>query len=192
MAADIASDLAPAGRKAEHRNVAKVERLDHCGQIVGIVIHVIAVPRLAGAAMPAPIMRNDPEPLVGEEERLVFPAVRTQRPTVAERDDGTGPGPPILVVELHAIAGGDRVGGCPALGHASRHPGRGRRGGLAGGRRRGGDGQGSGPGSDGQHVPASDSAGNLFFEHLCILAFEPSRTRRIVLPALWSAGCGVS
>src|SRR5258708_3722427 len=74
-------------------------------QIVGIMIHIIAVPRLTGAAVAAPIVRDAAETTFGEKKHLVFESVRAERPAMAKYDGPTGP--PILVVNLGAISGGE-------------------------------------------------------------------------------------
>src|SRR5690606_13420604 len=51
VAADVASHFAAAGGEADHGDIAQVERGDHRRQVVGVVVHVVAVPGLAGAAM---------------------------------------------------------------------------------------------------------------------------------------------
>src|SRR3546814_17674496 len=56
-------------------------------KVVGIMIHVIALPGLARSPMPAAIVRDDPKAFVCEEERRSFPAVRAKRPTMAGRYD---------------------------------------------------------------------------------------------------------
>src|SRR5690606_19422079 len=100
------------------------------------VVHVVAVPRLAGTAVAAAVVGDDAEAVVGQEQHLRFPAVRTQRPAVAEGDHRAVLRAPVLVVKAHAV-GGDDV--------AALHGrlGRGHRGGGGGlGRERGVDGQG--------------------------------------------------
>ena len=82
--------------------------LDHRGRVVGVVIHVVAVPNLAGAAVAAAIMRDDAEALVHEEHHLRIPVVGTERPTVMEMDDLGVARTPILVEDLDAVFGGDR------------------------------------------------------------------------------------
>ena len=49
-------DFAAAGRMADVYRVLKVEMQRHSGEVVGIVIHVMAIADLRGTPMPAPIM----------------------------------------------------------------------------------------------------------------------------------------
>src|SRR3546814_491286 len=78
-------------------------------KVVGIMIHVIALPGLARSPMPAAIVRDDPKAFVCEEERRSFPAVRAKRPTMAERYDRAILRTPVLVVKLDAVLGGDHI-----------------------------------------------------------------------------------
>jgi hypothetical protein len=56
--------------------------------------------------MAAAVMGDAAVSVVTEEEHLVFPGVRAQRPAKAE-DDGL-PRPPVLVIDLRAVFGRDR------------------------------------------------------------------------------------
>src|SRR3546814_8074394 len=85
VAGDVAGDFPAPGREAEHRYIFEGERVDHRRKVVGIMIHVIALPGLARSPMPAAIVRDDPKAFVCEEERRSFPAVRAKRPTMADR-----------------------------------------------------------------------------------------------------------
>ena len=50
--------LAAAGRMTDVDRVLEIERLDEFRQIVGVRVHVVALPGLAGAPVPASIMRD--------------------------------------------------------------------------------------------------------------------------------------
>src|SRR5262245_26302512 len=69
------------------------------------MVHVVAVGGLRGAAMAAPVVRDNPIALLKKEEHLCVPVVRRQRPAVAEHD--RLPLTPVLVVDLDSIAGCD-------------------------------------------------------------------------------------
>ena len=56
--------------------VLQVERFDQRRQIVGIGVHIIAGPRLAGAAMAATIMGDAAIAALGQKEHLVLPGIR--------------------------------------------------------------------------------------------------------------------
>ena len=103
--ADVARDLAAAGGEADEDHVAQVERLDQRRQVVGVVVHVVAVPHLGRAAVAAAVVGDRAEAVVGEEELLRLPAVAAQRPAVAMHDGLAGA--PVLVEDLDAVGGGD-------------------------------------------------------------------------------------
>jgi hypothetical protein len=86
-------------------DVRQVEMRQQFCQIVGIMIHIVAIPRLTGAAMSAPIVRDAAETTLRKEKHLVFESVRAERPTMTKYDGPTGA--PILVVNLGAISGGE-------------------------------------------------------------------------------------
>jgi hypothetical protein len=71
----IAHHFAPAGRVADMNGVLHVEMRRHGGKIVRIVIEVMAVGRLTGAAVAAAVVRDHAIPLLEEEQHLVVPVV---------------------------------------------------------------------------------------------------------------------
>src|SRR5207253_8850132 len=101
--------------------VAQVERLAQLGEVVGVVVEVVAVPWLARASVPAAVVRDRAEPVRGDVEQLIVPRVSAERPAVAE-DDGL-PGAPVLVVDHGPVRGGDgrRRFGCGG-GHVRASP----------------------------------------------------------------------
>ena len=88
--ADVARDFSAASRVPHHRDVIEIQGLDHGCQIVGIPVHVVSGPSLAGSAMAATIMCDDPETLLREEQHLAVPHIGVQRPSVREAHQ---PGP---------------------------------------------------------------------------------------------------
>jgi len=56
-------------------------------------------------------MGNHAEAVIGQEERCRFPAVRIQRPAVAQHDWLAVAWAPVFVIDLDAVAGGDGAGG---------------------------------------------------------------------------------
>jgi hypothetical protein len=82
-------------------DILEIKRLNERCQIVGVPIHVVPGPGLAGPAMAAPVMRNYAEPILGEEEQLSVPCIGTQRPSVRKRDDRAFA--PVFVVDCRAI-----------------------------------------------------------------------------------------
>jgi hypothetical protein len=88
--------------------VPEVEMLDHGGGVGRVVVHVVTIADLARATVAAAVVRDDAVPLADEEEQLGVPIVRAQRPAVVE-DDGLGVlRPPVLVVDIDAVASSDR------------------------------------------------------------------------------------
>ena len=57
--------------------------------------------------MPTPVMRDDAKAVVGEEEHLALPAIRIQRPAMAQYHRRAGA--PVLVIDLRSVFGGDRA-----------------------------------------------------------------------------------
>ncbi len=75
MTTEIMHHLAAAGRMADVNRILQIEMVGDGLQIVGIVIHVVAIAGLGRASMSAPIMCNDPEALAEEEKHLRVPVV---------------------------------------------------------------------------------------------------------------------
>ena len=88
--------LAVAGQEADHLTAAggvpdvdgvmQVEMFDQGGEIVGVVVEVVAAGGLGGPAVPAAVVGDDAVALRQEEQHLVVPVVGGQRPAVAEHD----------------------------------------------------------------------------------------------------------
>ena len=83
MAGEIAHHLAAAGGMADMDRVLQIEMRGHRREVVGIMVDVVAVADLRRAAMPAPVMRDDPITLTQEEQHLRVPVVG---PTAASHD----------------------------------------------------------------------------------------------------------
>jgi hypothetical protein len=66
--------------------VLEIEVIDQFGEIVGVMVHIVAVPRLTGTAMAAEVMTDAAIAVAGEEEHLVLESIRRQRPAMAEDD----------------------------------------------------------------------------------------------------------
>ena len=101
MAADVARHLAAAGGVPDVDGVVQIEVPGQLGQVIGIVVHVVPLTDLRGAAMPAPVVGDDPVAVVQEEEHLGVPVVGRQWPAVAEHDGLSAT--PVLVEDLRAI-----------------------------------------------------------------------------------------
>ena len=87
--------------------VLQVERRRELGDVGGIGVHVVAGVGLGGAAVPAPVMRDNPVALAEEEQHLVVPVIRTERPAVMEHDRLSRT--PILVEDVGAVLHRDRA-----------------------------------------------------------------------------------
>ena len=112
MLGHIARDLAAAGGMADMDGILQVEMLDHREGVGGIMVHVVAVADLGGAAVAAPVMGHHAVAVLHEEQHLRVPVVRRQRPAVVEHDRLGVLGTPILVEDLDAVFGGDERHGC--------------------------------------------------------------------------------
>ena len=75
MATQIAHDLTTACRMADVDGVFEVEMLGQCRQIVGVMIHVVAITGLRGATMSAPIVSDNSITVLEEEQHLRVPIV---------------------------------------------------------------------------------------------------------------------
>ena len=56
---DVAHDLAATGGMPNMDGVLEIEMGSQCRQIVGVVVHVVTIAGLRGAAVPAPIMGDN-------------------------------------------------------------------------------------------------------------------------------------
>jgi hypothetical protein len=70
-------------------------------EIVGVGVHLVALPRLCGAAMPPPVVRNDSITSLAEEHHLSVPVVGSEGPAVTEHDGLAFS--PVLVENLRTI-----------------------------------------------------------------------------------------
>jgi hypothetical protein len=64
-------------------------QVEMCGQscqVIGIMVHVVAVARLARPAVATPVMRDHTMAVAQEEQHLSVPIVRRKRPAMAEHD----------------------------------------------------------------------------------------------------------
>src|ERR1700674_631569 len=78
--------------------------VEMCGQrrqVVGVIIHVMAITGLGGAAMAAPVVGYDAIALFEEEQHLRVPIIGRQRPAMAEHDGLSFA--PVLVINLRAV-----------------------------------------------------------------------------------------
>src|SRR5665213_2175896 len=97
--------LTAAGGVADVDGVFQIEMRGESGQVGSVVIHIVAVGGLRGAAVAAAVVGDHAIALIQEEQHLVVPVVGGERPAVAE-DHGLA-GTPVLVKNLDAVLGGD-------------------------------------------------------------------------------------
>jgi hypothetical protein len=106
MAPQVAHYLAAAGRVADMHRILEVEMCGQHRQVVGVVIHVMAIAGLGGTTMSAAVVGDDPITLLQEEQHLRIPVIAREGPAVAEHDRLSLA--PILIVDLGSIGGRDR------------------------------------------------------------------------------------
>src|SRR6266513_5201739 len=112
MPSDESRDFAAASGVANHHDVFQIQLLEQLRQVIGVRVHVVAIPRLAGTSVAAPVVCDAAKAVRVEEKHLRFPGIGTQRPAVAERDNLSGLRPPVLVVNLRSIFCRDRAHVC--------------------------------------------------------------------------------
>src|SRR4029453_11992791 len=86
-----------------------IERFDERREIVGVSVHVVAVPGLARATVAAPVVGDAAISVGSQEEHLIFPGIGRERPAMAE-DNGLTLAP-VLVIDLRAVFSGDGTHG---------------------------------------------------------------------------------
>src|SRR5437899_8196782 len=113
VAADIAGNFAAACGVADMDRVLQVERFNERREVVGVDVHLVAIPGLAGPSMAAAVMRDAAISAVGQKQHLVFPGVRAQGPAMAENYRLSLA--PVLIVDLRAVFRPDRRHECSPL-----------------------------------------------------------------------------
>jgi len=84
MPTDVARYFSASCRMSDMDGISEIELLGQLRKIIRIRVHVIAVPRLHGAAMPSPVVRYNAIAVLTEEQHLGVPVIGTERPAVAE------------------------------------------------------------------------------------------------------------
>src|SRR5207244_5983549 len=82
-------------------------------EVVGIVVHVVAVAGLGGSPVATPVMGEHAIAVLEEEQHLCIPVIGRQRPTVAEHNGLTVS--PVLIEDFRAIRASDRAHVVPPL-----------------------------------------------------------------------------
>src|SRR6266536_725214 len=101
MPADVTRDFSTAGGVAHVDCVFQVEFFCESRKIIGVGVHVIAIPGLGGTAVPAPVMSDDSIALLAEKQHLSVPVVCGERPPVTEHYGLAFS--PVLVVDVGPV-----------------------------------------------------------------------------------------
>src|SRR6266404_1118816 len=105
MPSQIARHLAAAGGMADMDGIFQVEMRRKSGQVVGVMVHIVALGGLGGATMATAVMGDHAIAMMQEEQQLRVPIVGRQRPAMAE--DNWLARTPVLVEDLRCVLGGD-------------------------------------------------------------------------------------
>src|ERR1700736_3556528 len=105
MPAQIARHLPAASGMADMDGVCQVEMCRKSRQVVGVVVHIVAVGGLGGATMATAVMGNHAIAMMQEEQQLRVPIIGRQRPAMAEHNWLART--PVLVEDLGAVLGGE-------------------------------------------------------------------------------------
>src|SRR4030081_1795052 len=87
----------------------QIELVEESRPVVGVGIHLIAVPGLTRAPMASPIVRDDTMAPHSEEEHLRGPGVGREGPPMRKHDRLSGS--PILIKDVGAVFGSKRAHG---------------------------------------------------------------------------------
>src|SRR6266480_2505786 len=104
MPTQIARHLAAAGGMADMDGVFQVEIRRKSRQVVGVMVHIVALGGLGGATMAAAVMCDHAIAMMQEEQQLRVPIIGGQRPAMAEHDRLART--PVLVEDLRAVLSG--------------------------------------------------------------------------------------
>src|SRR5664279_5712752 len=101
MPPDVTGNFSAAGGVAHMDCVLEVEFFGKSCEVVGVSIHLVAIPGLGGTAVPSPVSRDDSIATLAEEQHLPVPVVRRERPTVTEHYGLARS--PVLVINLRTV-----------------------------------------------------------------------------------------
>src|SRR5260370_13007331 len=105
MTTQIVRHLAAAGGMADMDGVFQVEMRRKSGQVVGVMVHIVAISGLSGATMATAVMGDHAIALMQEKQQLRVPIIGRQRPAMAEHNWLART--PVLVEDLRAVLCGD-------------------------------------------------------------------------------------
>ncbi|GHS82204.1 hypothetical protein PAGU2196_30380 [Pseudomonas sp. PAGU 2196] len=100
-------DFTSAGGMTDMDSALHAEMINHCRDVIGIVIHVVSIPDLAGSPMTTPVVCYNPETVSQEKEHLRVPIVRAKRPSVVEKDYLGIAWPPVFVKYFNTVLRSD-------------------------------------------------------------------------------------
>src|SRR5215207_9855067 len=86
--------------------VPEIQVVGQRRHVVGVVVHVVTVAGLRGAAVSAAVVRDDAIAVLEKEQHLGVPVIRRERPAMAEDDRFALT--PVLVEDLCPVARRDR------------------------------------------------------------------------------------
>src|SRR5580700_11353534 len=101
MPRQVVHHLAAPGGMSNMDGIFQIEMRRDSRQVIGIMVHIVALGALRRAAVPTPVMRNHPIATMQEEQHLVIPVVRAKRPTMTENYRLSFS--PVLVINLDSI-----------------------------------------------------------------------------------------
>jgi hypothetical protein len=90
--------------------VMEIEMLDHCGEVVRVVVHIVTVAGLGRATVTPAVRRDHAVAVLKEEQHLGVPVIGRQRPAVTEHD--RLPVAPVLEEDLRPVTRRDRSHAC--------------------------------------------------------------------------------
>src|ERR1700730_13156039 len=105
MPTQIARYLAAAGGMTDMDGVFQVEMRRKSGQVVGVMVHIVALGGLSGATMATGVIGDHSITMMKEEQQRRVPVIGRQRPAMAEHNWLART--PVLVEDLRAVLGGD-------------------------------------------------------------------------------------
>ena len=88
---------------ADHGCFFQIQMVHKLGEIVGVLIHVVALPTLARTSMAASVMGNHAISSLRQKQHLRVPGIGAQGPSMREGDDRAGA--PVLVEDGGSILG---------------------------------------------------------------------------------------
>src|ERR1700685_156140 len=105
--ANVTRNFAPSSRVPNESDVLQIELFDERGQVIRVSIHLVAIPRLAGAAVASAVVGNGAIAFLGEKQHLRVPRVRIQWPSMREHRGWSSS--PVFEVDFRSVFRGDRI-----------------------------------------------------------------------------------